>query len=61
LESREGRPHQISPRLEDSGNLALGVTMTRDITPEVGQVMALVPCQGMVTPEGKPLKNHLRP
>jgi len=46
----------LSPRLDEKGDLGLGVTMTKDLTPDVAYIMALVPRQGILTVEGKPLE-----
>jgi len=45
----------VSSRLDDAGNLTLGVTITKDLAEDAAYIIALLPRQGIRTVEGKPL------
>jgi hypothetical protein len=45
----------VSPCWHDGGNLTMGVTITKDLTPDAAYIMALIPRAGIRTVEGKPL------
>ncbi|MBM4273213.1 MAG: hypothetical protein FJ134_01960 [Deltaproteobacteria bacterium] len=45
----------MAPRLDDGGNLTLGVTVTKDLREDLAYIIVLIPRQGIRSVEGKPL------
>lgn len=48
----------LHPRLDDQGDLTVGVTMTKDLTEDAAYVIFLVPRQGVRTIKGKPFEAY---
>jgi hypothetical protein len=48
----------LHPRLDDKGDLTVGVTMTKDLTEDAAYVIFLVPRQGVRTIKGKPFEAY---
>ena len=48
----------LHPRLDDKGDLTVGVTMTKDLREDAAYVIFLVPRQGVRTIKGKPFEAY---